>query len=70
MFLGSRLILLLTEVRQAVLGSAKVLLYLLQLCLSDARAQSLPTASTGEGPSDLSEKRVRLVPLKSEYDKG
>lgn len=70
MFLGSRLILLLTEVWQAVFGSAKVLLYLLQLCLGDARARSLPTASTGEGPSDLSEKRVRLVPLKSEYDKG
>lgn len=41
-FLGSRLILLLTEVRQAVFGSAKVLLYLLQLCLGDARARSLP----------------------------
>lgn len=43
--------------------SAKVLLNLLQFCLGDA-------ASAGEGPSDLAKKRVRLVPLKSEFDKG
>lgn len=62
--LGSSL-LLLTEVQQADFGSATVLLHLLQLCSSCA-----VTASAGEGPSDLSEKKDRLVPLKSEYDKG
>ena len=67
--LGPRFILLLTEVQQTAFGSAKVLFYLLQLCLSNARAQPLPTASAGEGPSDLTEKRLRLVTLKPECDK-
>lgn len=63
-----RFILLFTEVQQAGFW----------VCQSPALpASALPgwcsctvTASAGEGPSDLAEKRVRLVPLKPEHDKG
>lgn len=67
--LGPRFILQLTEVQQITFGSAKVLFYLLQLCLGNAHVWLLPMASAGEDPSDLTEKRVRLETLKSEYDK-
>lgn len=65
-FLGPRFIILLSEVQQAWVCQGPAL----PAAALPGWCSCVVPASAGEGPSDLAEKRVWLVPLKSEYGKG